>query len=219
MLPLSSLEMNAVLPDGGLPRGAVVELSVSGGLAFATSFSLGVCRCAQDEAASQGRAVPWCAFVDPSGTLYGPGVASLGVELSRLLVVRPPLEALSRTATRLVESQAFSVVVIDTMGVPGAPVDVDLGVWPRIVRRLALGVEGSASCVILVTDAEARRPLPLPTALRLEMARTSEDRLSVSIGKERRGRVSGPHRVVWATSRAKPLRPSLHPIEPKLVSA
>ena len=188
---------------------------------MATSLALGVCRSAQDEVSFQGGAVPWCAFVDPSGTLYGPGVASLGVELSRFLVVRPPLEALSRTSIRLVESQVFSVVVIDTMGVPGAPLDVGLGAWPRIVRRLALGVEGSSSCVILVTDAEARRPLPLPTAMRLEIARTSEDRLSVSIGKERRGRVSGPHRVVWAKPRAKPLRPASknHSNEPKLVSA
>jgi recombination protein RecA len=211
VLPLGSAELNAILPDGGLPRGSVVELSVTGGLAVATSLALAACRSAQDEAVAHGGVVPWCAFVDPSSTLNGPGVVAAGVTLGRLLIVRPSLEALERTAIRLAESQVFSVVVVDTMGVPGAHLDVGLGAWPRVVRRLTLGVEGSGSCVILVTDAEARRPLPLPVALRLELARITEDRLSVRIGKERRGRVSGPHRVAWTCqlrSRAKPLLPT-----------
>lgn len=222
VLPLGSPELNAILPDGGLPRGSVVELSVTGGLAVATSLALAACRSAQDEAlVHHGGAVPWCAFVDPSSTLYGPGVVAAGVALDRLLVVRPSLEALERTVIRLAESQVFSVVVVDTMGVPGAPLEVGLGSWPRVVRRLTLGVEGSGSCVILVTDAEARRPLPLPVALRLELARVSEDRLSVRIGKERRGRVSGPHRVAWARPRAKPLvvpspRAWPSPLQPRL---
>jgi hypothetical protein len=213
VLSLGSLELDALLPDGGLLRGSVVELSVTGGLGLATSLSLAACRSAQDEASSHGGAVPWCAFIDPSGTLYGPGVASTGVELERLLVVRPRLDALERTAIRLAESQVFSVIVIDAMGVPGASLDVGLGAWPRVVRRLALGVAGSGSCVILVTDGEARRPLPLPVAMRLEIARSAEDRLSVRIGKERRGRVSGPRSVVWVKPRAKPLRPR-PPFEP-----
>jgi hypothetical protein len=208
VLPLGSAELNAILPDGGLPRGSVVELSVTGGLAVATSLALAACRSAQEEAVAHGGAVPWCAFVDPSSSLYGPGVVAAGVALGRLLIVRPSLEALERTAIRLAESQSFSVVVVDTMGVPGAPLDVGLGAWPRVVRRLTLGVEGSGSCVILVTDAEARRPLPLPVALRLELARVTEDRLSVRIGKERRGRVSGPHRVAWTKPKAKPLLPT-----------
>jgi len=217
VLPLGSAELNAILPDGGLPRGSVVELSVSGGLAMATSLALAACRSAQEEAVAHGGTVPWCAFVDPSNSLYGPGVLAEGVALGRLLVVRPPLEALERTAIRLAESQAFSVVVVDTMGVPGAPLHVGLGSWPRVVRRLTLGVEGSGSCVILVTDAETRRPLPLPVALRLELARSTEDRLSVRIGKERRGRVSGPHRVAWTKPRAKPLAPlAPHPWSPLL---
>ena len=207
VLPLGSAELNAILPDGGLPRGSVVELSVTGGLAVATSLALAACRSAQDEAVAHGGAVPWCAFVDPSSTLYGPGVVAAGVALERLLIVRPSVEALERTAIRLAESQVFSVIVVDTMGMPGAPLDVGLGAWPRVVRRLTLGVEGSGSCVILVTDAEARRPLPLPVALRLELARTAEEKLSVRIGKERRGRVSGPHRVAWTKPRAKPLLP------------
>src|SRR5690606_20149271 len=62
---------------------------------------------------------PWCAFVDPSGTLHAPGVVEVGVQLDHVLVVRPPLEALERTACRLARSIAFDLVIVDTVGVPG----------------------------------------------------------------------------------------------------
>ncbi|MDF3066934.1 MAG: recA [Polyangiaceae bacterium] len=91
-------ELDALLPDGGLLRGSVVELSAAGEGALGTSLCLAACAQAQAEARARGAHTPWCAFVDPSGTLYGPGVAAAGVELERLLVVRPSLTALSRVA-------------------------------------------------------------------------------------------------------------------------
>ncbi len=196
-LALGVAELDGVLPDGGLPRGGVVELCVKGGAALATSLALTACHAAQEEARRLGGAVPWCAFVDPSSTLYAPGVAQAGVALERLLVVRPPLEALSRVAVRLVESQAFAVTVIDTAGVPGAELDVALGSWPRIVRRLSMALEGSAGLVLLVTDAAAARPLPLPVAMRLELGRSEGDKLSLRVAKDRYGRVSGPRSIAW----------------------
>jgi len=214
-LPLGIAELDALLPGGGLPRGGVVELSVSGGAALATSVVLAACRAATEEATLAGAEAPWCAFVDPSMTLHGPGVASASVDLEHLLVVRPSIDALGRTAIRLVESQAFSVVVVDTVGVPGAALNVALTAWPRIVRRLAMASEESSSTVLLITDAEARRPLPLPVALRLELQRPDAARLSVRISKERRGRISQPRTIVWAKPRAKvlPAR-QLFPVAP-----
>src|ERR1044071_1826876 len=103
VLPLGVSELDAVLPDGGLPRGAVIEVVVHGGAALATSTALMACTSAQREAVARGGEAPFCAFIDPSATLHGPGVAATGVDLERLLVVRPPLEALSRTAIRVVE--------------------------------------------------------------------------------------------------------------------
>ena len=91
-----------------------MELSVRGGAALATRIGLSTCHGAQQRAHEQGGQTPWCAFVDPSASLHGPGVARAGVTLERLLVVRPPLSALSRVALRIVESKAFAVVVIDT---------------------------------------------------------------------------------------------------------
>lgn len=205
VLPLGVAELDALLPGGGLPRGAVVELSVSGGVALGTSIALAACRSASESAKTAGGEGPWCAFVDPSSTLHGPGVMGARVELAKLLVVRPSAEALGRTAIRLVESQAFSVVVVDTVGVPGAGVGVGLAAWPRVVRRLAMGADGGGATVLLITDGEARRPLPLPVALRVELQRQAADRLSVRIAKERRGRISAPRTIVWAKPRAKVL--------------
>lgn len=204
-LPLGLAELDALLPDGGLLRGGVVELCVSGAAAGATRIALAACRAAQAEGRARGGDTPWCAFVDPSGSLFGPGVAEAGVQLDRLLVVHPPLEALGRVSVRVVESRAFAVVVVDTLGAPGAPVDVALGTWPRIVRRLALAVEGSAACVLLVTDSAASRPLPLPVAQRIELSRPSEHELAVRVAKDKHGRIASMRKIPWAPSPPRPL--------------
>lgn len=196
-LSLGIGELDGLLPDGGLLRGGVVELSVSGAAAGATRIALAACRAAQAEGRERGGGTPWCAFVDLSSSLFAPGAAEAGVELERLLVVRPPLEALSRVSLRVVESRAFALVVIDTMGAPGRPLDVALGTWPRIVRRLAMAVEGTASCVLLVTDSQASRPLPLPVAQRIELARPSERELAVRVAKDKHGRLASTRRIAW----------------------
>lgn len=197
-LSLGVEALNRVLPDHGLPRGAVIELSIHGGSALGTSLGLAACRAAQEAAVAQGGSVPWCAFLDPSGTLYAPGVAAAGVVLERLLVVRPSVEALSRVALRIVESAACAVTVIDTLGVPGQSLNVNLNAWLRVVRRLAMGVDGTAHSVILLTDAAEQRPLPLPVAQRIELERPSEGKLLVRVAKDKHGRVSSPRSIAWA---------------------
>ncbi len=202
-LPLALGELDAALPDGGLLRGGVVELSVHGASALGTTVALAACRAAQAEARQKGGEA-WCAFVDPSKTLYAPGVERSGVERSRLLVVRPELEALSRVALRIAESRVFSVVVIDTVGAPHRPLDVPLGAWARVVRRLSMAVDGSQNTVLLLTDQGAPRPLTLPVAQRIELRRQSERELLLAVAKDRRGRVSAPRRVAW--TRPRPIR-------------
>lgn len=204
VLALGIPELDAALPDGGLCRGAVVEVAVASGASLATTLALGAVRALQTEARLRGGEAPWCAFVDPTATLHAPGVAGAGIDLSRLLVVRPPLEALARTALRVVESQAFAVVVLDAVGAPGARVDVGLGSWPRVIRRLSIAAEAMSGTVLLLTDKSARRPLPLPVAQRIELARPKEQELSLCITKDRRGRVSSPKTIRWTRSDGEP---------------
>ncbi len=191
------VELDRALPRGGFPRGAVSELCSSFGLGVPTSIALSACAAAQLEARHEGRPTPWCAFLDPTGSLHGPGAAAAGVELDRLLVVRPPFEALARLAARLVTSGAFAVVVIDTAGVPGAAGCPSLAPWPTATRRLALAAEAGSTVVLLLTDHDAVRPVALPVAMRVELQQPAPGRLSLRVAKERRGQVGGWASLAW----------------------
>ena len=102
---------------------------------------------------------------------------------------------LARKATRVVSSRVFAAVVIDTAGVLGARVETSLAAWATAVRRLALAAEGTDTVVLLLTDRDAARPLPLPVALRLELAQTGPEKLSVRVAKERRGHLRDAHEL------------------------
>lgn len=202
-LPLGLGSLDEALPEAGLPRGAVVEVAAPRGLARGTTIALAACASAQAEARQRGgrsTSGAWCAWIDPGMSLFAPAVARAGVDLARLLVVRPPSDALARVAVKVAESGAFSVVVIDTAGVPGVSQGERLDRWPNVVRRLALAIERSDSTVLLLTDRLAARSMPLPVAMRLEVDRTAEDDVSVRVAKERRGRVSAATSVKLAKS-------------------
>lgn len=190
----------SALPDGGFPRAAITELSAPSGLARGCSIALDACAAAQEEARLRGGEGAFCAFFDPWSLLNAPAVAARGVDLERLLVVRPPLSKLARTAVRVAASQIFTVVVIDLAGAPGAHSDnapPSLASWIGVVRKLALSVERGDTAVLLLTDAETRRAAPLPVALRVELACPEDARLSVSIAKERHGRIAPPRLLAW----------------------
>jgi recombination protein RecA len=192
-LPVGWGKLDEALPDAGLPRGAVVELASPYGLARASSVALAACASAQAEAQLRGgadTAGAWCAWIDPSLTLFAPAVARAGVDLERLLVVNPPLEDVARVAVKVASSGAFAVVVVDLTGVPGKRAAARLDRFANSVRRLSLAVEESETTVVLLTDAHAPRSMPLPVALRIEIDRAVEDVLMVRIAKDRRGRVT-----------------------------
>ena len=114
VLPLSWPGLGDLLPDGGLPRG-VVELAAPRALGGSTSVALAAVRAGQARDRSA-----WCAWLDPEGTLHAPGVVAAGVDLDRMLVVRPPRAQLARVAVKVVGAGAFEVVVVDIDAVPGA---------------------------------------------------------------------------------------------------
>jgi hypothetical protein len=136
----------------------------------------------------------WCAYIDPSATLFAPGVARLGVDLERLLMVQPGADAVSRVAVRIAEANIASVLVIDLSGAVGR-LSLDDSSWQRTVRRLALAVKSTATNVLLLTRAEQFKSLPLPTFLRLEFTRSSSESFEIRVGKERTGRISAPQSV------------------------
>jgi RecA/RadA recombinase len=184
-------ELEALLPDGGFARGSVVELASAHAVGGSSLIAVRLLA-----AMLQKDPRAHAAWIDPDETLYGPGVARAGVDLSRLLVVRPPAADLGRIAVKVVASGAFDLVVIEMDPVHGAAPRAPA---PRakkgrrafsnevVVRKLALAAE--ATTVLLLTDSRAPRALPWPVALRLELSR-KPDQLSVCVAKDRRGRMS-----------------------------
>lgn len=215
-------ELERILPDRGLPRG-VVEIAspvaLVGGQARAlrggaTSIALSAIRTAQ--ASSPG---VWCAWITPAQgpSLYAPAIAQAGVDLDRLLVVRPETSALARTAVKVGASGAFAIVVIDAQSgldgrisnraLLGMPQEIPLPRPARgagsaggartkrpvdgslVVRKLALASEEHGTTFVLLASTLAERAMPWPVALRLEVERRTES-IAVRVTKDRRGRVT-----------------------------
>ncbi len=204
-------ELEHVLPDRGFPRG-VIEIAspitkqgaMRGG---ATTISLSAVRAVH---AADPRA--WCAWITEANAppLYAPAVAQAGVDLDRLLVVRPQPADLARTVVKTAASGAFDLVIIDApTGLDGKlsvasssspsprslrsarPTRVDGSV---IVRKLALAAEEKGTTFIVLTNLFTSRSVPWPVALRIEVERRPEA-IAVRVTKDRRGRASSQHVV------------------------
>ena len=217
VLSLDWPELERVLPDRGLPRG-VVEIAsliskhgaLPGKGGGATTIALAAVRAVH--------AAPraWCAWITESNAppLYAPAVAQAGVDLDRLLVVRPSPADLARTVVKVAASGAFDLVVIDApMGLDGKlsisagtggtagnggkrvgtgrPARVDGSV---VVRKLALAAEEKGTTFLILTNIYTSRAVPWPVALRMEVERRPEA-IAVRITKDRRGRSSSQHVV------------------------
>lgn len=210
VLELDWPELEAVLPDHGLPRGVVeiaspparplpsakssAQVYLRGG---ATTIALAAVHAvhAHDDRA-------WCAWITPSEapSLYAPAVVQAGVDLDRLLVVRPSRAALARTAIKVASSGAFDVVVTDAQGglegrlatsKPRSTQKVDGSV---VVRKLALASEEKGTTSLVLTNAYESRETPWPVALRIEVERRPEA-IAVRVTKDRRGRAASQHVV------------------------
>ena len=191
-----------VLPEGGFPRGCVVELASPSNLGHGVSVALAACAASQEESLRAGRDKAWCAFLDPDQTLFGPAVQERGVSLDRLLVLRPPRQLLSRVAVQVAAARIFSVIVVDVSSVPGASSREhhrfeSMETWSKVARRLALSLEKTPTTLFLLTRSEAHRPLSLPVAMRLELENVDRERLLVRIAKEKFGRITSPRQIAW----------------------
>ncbi|MDB4998032.1 MAG: hypothetical protein JWM74_5464 [Myxococcaceae bacterium] len=122
VLGLDWPELERVLPDRGFPRG-VIEIAsqmtsritkhgaMRGG---ATTIALSAMRAVHNAAGSSGSRA-WCAWITEANAppLYAPAVAQAGVDLERLLIVRPSPADLARTVVKVATSGAFDLVVVD----------------------------------------------------------------------------------------------------------
>jgi recombination protein RecA len=215
ILPLDWPELERALPDGGFPRG-VTEIAArprmgsrARGGVFPESMRGGTTTIAIAAMSAVHAANPkaWCAWIsaEESSALYAPALAHAGVDLERLLILRPQARSLGRAVVKAAQSGAFDLVVVDV------PNRQDLG--PNagtkrqesaslVVRKLALSAEESGTSSLLLTSALAPCSTPWPVALRLEVERRP-DSLSVHITKDRRGCGTSQHIVGLASREAK----------------
>ena len=161
------------LLGGGFPRGAFVDLRGVPGSGKTHLVLRALARITREGALG--------AYVDGRGELYAPAAAAVGVNLERLLIVRPGLPALRGASTRpagasrealwaaevLLASGAFALVVVDAPQAPGMTASHGASATcEAMLRRLRAAAEkGGAAGVWLGEPGESR----VPASLRLEV--------------------------------------------------
>jgi protein ImuA len=204
VVPCGLAEIDAALPGGGFPRGAICELA-GGRASGKTALALSVL-------ASLGEKDVF-AWVDGRGEIYPPAAAARGVDLGRLLIVRPgaasPFRAYSRSSTRgrehgiqgsderavhaclwaaeaLLGSTAFAAVVMDV------PLRHHGRGWDAIAHRLQTAAERGGAVGLWLTS--PRAAVRIPAALRLELltegGRVVARRTQGEVALERRNHVA-----------------------------
>ncbi len=155
-IPTGSLELDAALGVGGVPRGRVLEIfgPESSGK---TTLALHIIAEAQRMGGS-------AAFVDAEHALDPAYARSLGVNIDELLISQPDTgeQALEITEV-LVRSGAIDAVVIDSVAalVPRAEIDGEMGeptmglqarLMSQALRKLTAAISKSKTCVIFINQ-------------------------------------------------------------------
>ncbi len=147
--------LDARLPGGGWPTASLVEVLLDeSGLGEVQLFLPALVACQQSQGA------PWLVWIAPPYEPYAPGLAQQGIELTRLLIVRPP----SATEALWAAEQALS------SGVCAAVLLWLKGTDDRWLRRLKLAAEAGGALGVLFRP-ERHRFESSPASLRLLMSR------------------------------------------------
>lgn len=169
--------VDALFPHGGLPLGQTVELC---GPAASGRTSL-----ALRAVASAHRENRLAAWVDGPRELYPPAALGYGVELSRLLIVRPRApRQLVWSAQQLARSGAFACVVLDLTHT-GARLSL-----PE-ARKLQDAAVRGGTLLLLLTPEEAPADAALRVSLSPRPAEGSHGQSEVEILRSRSGGTGG----------------------------
>jgi protein ImuA len=171
-VPTGFAELDAWLPGGGWPAGAITEIHVD-------RTGIGELQLIMPAAARLTRSGRWLALIAPPYVPYAPALMGHGVKLSRLMLVRTTSAEDSLWACeQALRSQ--------TCGAALAWLD---RIHERALRRLQLAAESGNSSLLLFRPARAAPSSP--AALRLHISK-SEGCTLVRILKRRGGEVPMP---------------------------
>jgi hypothetical protein len=167
--PSGFAELDAQLPGGGWPVGAIAEL-------MPELAGIGELRLVTPALVALARAGRYVAWIAPPLLPYAPALAGAGLPLERVLIIRTrDLKESLWAAEQTLRCPLFGAV----LGWPAPLTD-------RNVRRLQLAAEAGGSLGILYRPPQAARELS-PAALRLRLSPLI-DGLMVEIQKVRGGR-------------------------------
>ena len=144
------------LLGGGLPRGALVEMS---GRASSGRFSVALSALAATTETGEA-----AALVDPGDHFDPQGAAAAGAELSRVLWLRPRGVKMALAAAETVLATGFALVILDLGLARVSRRRFDDAVWLRLARRARFHdaalfvlapyrVTGTAARIVLAADA------------------------------------------------------------------
>jgi len=156
-----SSSLDARLPGGGWPTASLIEVLLDEtGLGEVQLFLPALAAC---QRSTQGSSeAPWLVWIAPPHEPYAPALAQQGIELGRLLVVRPS----TATEALWAAEQALS------SGVCAAVLLWLKGTDDRWLRRLKLAAEAGGSLGVLFRPARHRFESS-PANLRLSLSRGS----------------------------------------------
>ncbi|MGH8672454.1 MAG: translesion DNA synthesis-associated protein ImuA [Burkholderiales bacterium] len=169
-IPTGFPELDALLPGGGWPVGALTEIQV-------TQRGIGELRLLMPALALLDKENRWLAWVAPPYIPYAPALVEQGINLGRILVIKPVNDADTLWAMEQTLRSGVCGIVLAWM----ARID------GRSLRRLQLAAEAGQTMAVLFCN----RHGPSPCALRLYLER-AKGKLAVHILKRRGSSVAAP---------------------------
>ncbi len=167
-------ELDAVLPGGGWPVGALTEiLPARAGMGELSLLAPALARLSREDER-------WLVWVAPPHVPYAPALAAAGIELARLIVVRPRTASEALWATRQALASKSASAVLAWLTTPDM----------QSLRRLQLAAEGSQTLACLFRPPHAAQDFS-PAALRLRLE-AQDGRLAVHVLKRRGARLARP---------------------------
>ena len=166
-IPTGFPELDALLPDGGWPKGALLEVVVP-------RWGIGELRLLLPALATAGRQPRWSMWINPPFIPYAPALAEAGVSLEHTLMVTPrrPATETAWSMEKALRAGTCAIVMAWSDRLP-----------ERTVRRLQLAAERGNSLGVLFHGRE-NGPSPAAVRIRLEPTRSG---LEVQVLKARGG--------------------------------
>lgn len=163
-VPSGCAALDAQLPGGGWPLGALIEvLAARGGLGALALFLPALARLGREGAR-------WIVFVAPPHLPYAPALAAAGLELARVLVI--DAAGALRDARRTGEAAPAAALWAFEQALRSGACTAALGWFPRVemiaLRRLQLAAEAGAALAVAFRPAVAAAA-PSPAALRIAL--------------------------------------------------